>query len=134
MFKYLPNLLCIMAKKKGAVSESGVKPGIIKCILSKKVSIKELDIRTYLEKEYNKKIDQGNINRHLHDLEEFSCIELIPPSKKGLPNHWDITKTEHLKNIKDKFHDIQLNKYEKSLMIVLQKNRDSVSVSYTHLR
>lgn len=112
-----------MARKRGDVSESGIKADIIKFILENKESpIDESKIRGSLKK------DQGNVNRDLHQLEELGCIELTQTIKKGhrTYNHWDITKTEHLKNIKDKFHDIQLNKYEKSLMIVLQKNRNSV--------
>lgn len=112
-----------MVKKKGAIStETGVKPDIIKFILENNGPVKESQIREHLKKK-NEKIDQGNINRYLHNLsEEHACIELISPVKKGLPNKWDITKVKHLKNIKDIFKNIKLNEYEKSLIIILRES------------
>jgi Mn-dependent DtxR family transcriptional regulator len=95
-----------------------VKSGIIKYILKNNGPKKESDIREHLEKEFNV-IDQRTINKHLHKLEEYECIELIP--HKGRANYWDITKIKHLKSIRKKFPEITLNKYEKSVNIVLKK-------------
>lgn len=105
-----------MAKKKGNISrETGMKPKIIEFILNNKGPIEEAGMRKKLQG------DSGNINRHLHELwEEFKCIELIQTIKKGCRNYnlWDITKIKHLKNINEKFYNIQLNRYEKSINIV----------------
>ncbi|AKB47612.1 hypothetical protein MSKOL_1835 [Methanosarcina sp. Kolksee] len=129
-----------MVKKKGAISkESGIKPDIITYILSKRGLVKELEIREYLDEKYKKLekykniekyriVDQGNVNRHLHYLlEELGCIELTPPVKKGLSNHWNIEKLKNLKQIRKNFPEIKMNNYEKPLMIVLQKSGHSIS-------
>ena len=63
--------------------------------------------------------DQATINRHLHDLKELNCVMLIPPEKKGLGNAWSIQTIGNLKAIKDNFADIKLNKFEKSIRILM---------------
>jgi Fe2+ or Zn2+ uptake regulation protein len=121
MFKYLLNLLLFMVKKQGDhLKQSETKSYLLQYILEKNVSVSEPDIRHYLKQKYDL-IDQSTINRHLHDLEDEGCIKLIPPDKKGLRNKWDITKPKHLENISDKFSEIQLNKYEKSKIIILHE-------------
>lgn len=111
-----------MARKEGDISQNGVKPDIIKFILENNGQVEEPQIREHLKKK-NKKVNQGNVNRHLHELrDEFNCIEL-KTIKKGRRtyNLWDITKLESLKNIQIYFKNIELNKYEKSLMIILNE-------------
>jgi len=88
-----------MPKKQGDHLNVGeVKSSIIMFILQNVRSVGEPAIRDFLLQEYNV-MNQGNINRHLHDLQKLDCIELIPPQKKGLRNYWDITKIKNLKKI-----------------------------------
>jgi hypothetical protein len=115
-----------MVKKQGeSLKPHETKSYIIKHILERDGHVGEPDIRDHLKKKHGL-IDQGTINRHLHYLKNEGLIELLPQSK-GLRNKWDITKIEHLLNIKRKIKEerlnkIDLNKHEKSLMIVLKKN------------
>ncbi|QCR16560.1 hypothetical protein [Methanosarcina mazei] len=110
-----------MARKKGEISQSGVKQKIIIYILKKNGPLEESKIRESLKRE-DKKINQGNINRHLHELEDLKCIKLTQ-TKKGRReyNLWDITSIQNLESIRSQLHEIQLNKYEKSLAILLHK-------------
>lgn len=110
-----------MVKKKGDhFKRSEVKSSIVEFILENSGPVGEPVIREYLKKKYEV-IDQGTINKHLHNLQDIACIELIPPDKKGLRNHWDIKTPKHLNNIKFHFKEIELNTYEKSLNIILKK-------------
>lgn len=116
-----------MVRKQGdRLKQSETKSNIIKYILEKQGPVGEPEIRKYLEEEYEIK-DQGRINRHLHELKNEDYIELITPTKTGLRNQWDITKIEHLKNIKRRikedncFKKIKLDKYEKSINIIIQE-------------
>ncbi|MGA9188120.1 MAG: hypothetical protein WB014_06065 [Methanosarcina sp.] len=111
-----------MTRKKGALSKIGSKNNIIKIILENNGSVEESKIRQHI-REKNEKIDQGNINRYLHELlKEPACIEL-KAIKKGRRKHnlWNVTTIEHLKNILYYFPEIQLNKYEKSVNIILKE-------------
>ncbi|MGA9187549.1 MAG: hypothetical protein WB014_03060 [Methanosarcina sp.] len=111
-----------MARKKGDLSKSGPKSHIIKLILENSESVEESEIREGLKKK-NEKTDQGNVNRYLHELQEDSaCIEL-KTSEKGQRkyNLWNITKIEQLKNIRFNFPEMPLNKYEKSINIIIIK-------------
>lgn len=110
-----------MARKKGEISQSGVKKKIIIYILEKNGPLEESKIRESLKGE-DGKIDQGNINRHLHKLKKLDCIELTQ-TKRGRReyNLWDITSVQNLESIHSQLHEIQLNKYEKSLAILLHK-------------
>ena len=77
--------------------------------------------RTRYQRIFKKKhdvIDQSTINKHMHDLQNLICVELIPP-KKGLRNYWDIITLKHLKNIRFYFEEIKLNTRGKSLDILL---------------
>jgi hypothetical protein len=97
-----------------------VKSGIIEFILRHKGKIGEPFIRRSLQEKYDG-IDQGTVNRHLHDLQKLGGLELIPPSKKTTrSNRWNITTLKQLENVRQHFPDIQLNRYEKSLDIVSQ--------------
>lgn len=116
-----------MAKKQGdRLKQYETKSNIIKYILENNGPIGEPDIRKHLYVKYEIK-DQSRINRHLHELEQYNFIEVIPPTKTDLRNKWNITKFEHLENIKRKgeedtyFKKISLNEYEKSLMIICKK-------------
>jgi hypothetical protein len=122
MYIYIPVDIHDMPKKQGDRLNVGeVKSSILKFILKNEKLVGEPAIREFLLKRYNI-MDQGNINRHLHDLQKLDCIELIPPEKKGLRNYWDIKKLKNLRNIKQQFPEIRLNDYEKSIKIVLKEH------------
>lgn len=110
-----------MPKKQGDRLNVGeVKSSIICFILKNVKSVGEPAIRNFLLQKYDL-MDQGNINRHLHDLQKLDCIELIPPKKKGLRNYWDVTKLKNLKNIRHEFPELQLNTHEKSINLILME-------------
>jgi hypothetical protein len=110
-----------MVKKQGDhLKPYETKSYIIEYILGNSGPVGEPTIRDHLKEKYDLG-DQGTINKHLHYLKNIRCIELIQ-TEKGLRNKWDIRKDEHLINIRNNFSDIQLNKYEKSLLIILQKS------------
>lgn len=110
-----------MPKKQGDRLNVGeVKSNIIWFIFENIGPVGEPAIRAFLLQKYNV-MDQGNINRHLHDLEKLNCIELISPRKKGLRNYWNITKLKHLKNINHQFPELRFNTQEKSINIILQE-------------
>jgi Fe2+ or Zn2+ uptake regulation protein len=96
-----------------------VKIEIIEYIISRNNVITGPDIRNHLREKFRMK-DRKNIEDHLKELQKKRCIEKF--EKNGFENRWDITKIEHLKNIKENFINIQLNKYEKAINILLQKN------------
>jgi hypothetical protein len=109
-----------MPKKQGDRLNIGeAKASIIEFILENYGPVGEPAIRDFLLQKYDV-MDQGNINRHLHDLEKLNCIELIPPQKKGLRNYWDITRLQNLKNIRREFPELKLNMHEKSINIIFQ--------------
>jgi hypothetical protein len=56
----------------------------------------------------------------LEGLEQNNCIEKIP-RKPGSNNKWKIEELKNLRNIRKHYPEIQLNKYEKSLNIILEK-------------
>jgi hypothetical protein len=108
-----------MPQKQGDHLNVGeVKSSIIMFILQNVRSVGEPAIRDFLLQKYNV-MNQGNINRHLHDLQKLDCIELIPPQKKGLRNYWDITKIKNLKKIRKEFPKLRLNKHEKAINIII---------------
>ena len=69
-------------------------------------------------------------------MDGHDCIEKIDPIRDGFENKWDITKREHLKNIKKKtetencFREIKLNTYEKAVNVT----RDEVSLRIGPMR
>lgn len=74
------------------------------------------------------KKDQGNLNRHLHQLKELGCIELVKTIKKDFRkrNWWEITKIENLKEIREKFPKLRLNTWEKAIKLVLKKSFSTI--------
>jgi hypothetical protein len=109
-----------MSRRQGDhLRRNEVKTGIIELIIGQSGAVREPEIRKLLEKRY-KIVDQGNMKKHLGDLKDSSCI-VKTPAKPGFANFWDVKKIENLRNIRFKFPEIQLNKYEKSLDIVLKE-------------
>lgn len=110
-----------MTKKQGEKLKIGeVKTAIISYILENKDSVNEPNIRKHLKTVFEIQ-HQGTINTHLHKLAELKCIESIAPNRKSRSNFWNITKLEHLKNIRREFPDIRINTYEKSIMIIFNE-------------
>jgi hypothetical protein len=105
-----------------------VKAGIISYILSKDDAVPASDLFKYLGEKYGIR-NKKNIRNHLEDLKNDHCIEKIDPVRDGFENKWNITKREHLKNIKKKtetencFKEIKLSTYEKAVNIT----RDEIS-------
>jgi len=54
-----------------------VKTSILEFILKNKEPVSEPDIRDHLN-EKHEVIDQSTINKHMHNLKDMGCIELIP--------------------------------------------------------
>jgi len=107
-----------MSRRKGDhLKRNEVKAGIIESIISKNGAVSEPKLREILGKKYGI-IDQGNTKKHLKDLKDSSCIVKIP-AKPGFANNWDIKKIENLTNIRLNFPEIPLNKYEKSINIII---------------
>ncbi len=107
-----------MAKTKGShLKHKEVKSSILEFILKNNGPVSEPVIRDNLKKKYEV-MDQSTINKHMHNLQDLICIELIPP-KIGLRNYWNITTLKNLKNIRFYFEDIKLNTCGKSLDILL---------------
>jgi len=115
-------LRCMKTEQEKRSKWNEVKISIIKFILNFSGPVPEPDIRENLKNEY-KISNRGNIKKHLSDLRyrPYSCIEIIP-AKPGFANHWEIKTTENLKNILLHFPEIRLNKYDKSVNIVLKKS------------
>ena len=120
----------VQPKKQGEhYGRNETKIAIIEFILSNnkmdnEPGIPESKIREHLRSNYGM-YDQDNVRKHLKDLikdKDKACFEKFPYKIRGQPNHWDITKTEHLTNIRSKFPDIRLHNYEKSIILVLKKN------------
>ena len=63
-----------------------VKSGIMEFILEHKGPIGEPFIRRSLQEKYDG-IDQGTINRHMHDLQKLGGLDWTPPSKKTTREH-----------------------------------------------
>jgi hypothetical protein len=116
-------------KQGGHLNIGEVKSSILEFILEQKGAIGEPAIRKYLFEKFDV-IDQGNINRHLHYLRKHECIELIPSQKKGLSNHWDIKKLKNLKSIREEFPELQLNKHEKAINIIITELSNDVEYFY----
>lgn len=124
---YINFVLRYMAKKQGEKLKVGeVKTAIILYILENKESVSEPDIRKHLREKFGVR-NQGTINDHLHKLEDIKCIESITPNRKIRSNFWDITKLEHLKNIRHEFPKILINSYEKSIMIIFKERGYSLN-------
>jgi len=107
------------------LKKNEVKTEIISYVLSKNDVVPSPNIIKHLLHKLNI-LDEKNIRNHLIDLQEQHCIEKIQ-GKPGFENKWEIKKIESLQNIQEHYSKIELNKYEKSLMIVLQKNGYDIS-------
>jgi hypothetical protein len=108
----------MVEKRRYHFNVGEVKSEIIELILRHKGLIKEPFIRKNLQEKYDG-IDQGTVNRHLHDLHNLGCLDFIPPSKKTTrANRWNITTLKQLESTRQHFPDVELNRYEKSLDIV----------------
>ena len=130
-----------MPKNKGITSERRdrgehlerrkVKTAIIELILRSREAVLEPYIREFLREKYEI-IDQGNIKKHLRDLQTlpYCCIEKIPP-KRGFANKWDIKTVENLKNLRLHFPEIQLNRYQKFMNIVFKERYSDIGF-FTH--
>ena len=101
------------------LEEGEVKVGIIKYILSRNAILPGPDIIKYIQKKYGL-TDETNIRAHLNDLAKKNCIEKIS-REPGSNNNWKIEELENLLNIRKHYPEIQLNKYEKSLNIIVEK-------------
>lgn len=95
-----------------------IKTEIIIYIISQPYAVSGSEIKEYLRIKYNIR-DERDIRQHFEDLLKSHCIEKI--KKVGYENKWDITKIKILKNVWHDFSEIKLNKYEKSLNIVLKE-------------
>jgi Fe2+ or Zn2+ uptake regulation protein len=98
-----------------------VKAKILELILENDGPIKEPEIRERLSESFNE-ITQSTINKHLNYLKEKGCIERVSPSEKTRFLFWDVISFDQLKNIRSEFKDIQLNNYEKAILIILHEN------------
>lgn len=108
-------------KKKCATYLNATNISIIDFILKNREPVAEPEIREHLKKT-DKSISQATVNRHLHELwKEFACIESCEPIKKSRSNYWNVTKINHLKNIKYYCPKLPLKTYEKSFYIILQE-------------
>jgi hypothetical protein len=95
-----------------------VKASIIEILLNEKGHVEESLIRKRLNEKYGV-ISQPTISKHLHDLKEMNSIELLPPIKKGLGNRWNVIGLKNLQSIRLNFPLTELNKFEKSVTIIL---------------
>jgi len=108
-------------KEKYHFNKGEVKSSIIELVLGADGTVSEPEIRFFLGDVFGV-IAQGTISRHMHDLLDIGCLELFPPEKKGLRNHWGITKMKTLTNIKEKFPGIQIKNYTKAKDLIIKKN------------
>jgi len=110
----------VKKKPTGAhLKHNEVKMSILEFILKNKEPVSEPSIREHLKNKHGV-VDQSTINKHMHNLKGLRCIELISP-KESRRNYWDITTPLRLKNIRYEFHELQINKYEKSINLILME-------------
>lgn len=126
------------SKNKCISSWNATKTNIIAFILASDGDVAEPDIRKHL-KEKDNIINQGTVNRILHELQgELACIESCESVKRSRSNYWNVTKTMHLRNIKTCCSELHLSEYEKSYITILQEcsedifSRNGLKI-YTHL-
>ena len=108
-------------KEKYHFNKGEVKSSIIEFVLGADGTVSEPEIRFFLGDVFGV-IAQGTISRHMHDLLDIGCLELFPPEKKGLRNHWGITKMKTLANIKEKFPNIQLEDSTNAKSLIIKIN------------
>jgi hypothetical protein len=124
-----------------------VQADIIMYILSQNEAVPATKIRDHLKNKYVIR-DRKNIKRHYGILKRDGCIKIVSKGGGEDSNIWDITKTEHLRSITKKikeekikekkneeeacFKNIELNKYEKSINIIIRDfGYDKKSPEYT---
>ena len=95
------------------LKKNKVKTEIIRYILSKDDVVPGPDIIKYLLIKYNIVDERRTSGLDLRDLQNQHCIEKIP-HEPGLENKWKIEKIENLRNIRERYPDVKLNKYTKS--------------------
>jgi hypothetical protein len=96
-----------------------VKMSILDFILKNKEPVSELSIREHLKNKHGV-VDQSTINKHMRNLKDLRCIELISP-KTSRRNYWDVATLGHLKNIRHEFPELMLNTHEKSINLILME-------------
>lgn len=106
-------------KRKYHYRTGEVKAHILELILTEKFPLSEPTIRENLQKEYEG-IDQSTINKHLNKLQDIGCIEKIPTVAGTRMSYWDITNVPQLRKIREIFKEINLSKYEKSFLLIIQ--------------
>jgi hypothetical protein len=116
----------IKCLKNGQPKKEKVKVKILKLVLGAPRTVKEHDVVTYLIDSKTIKC-QSSVNRHFNDLCEMECLNKIGSKSSINLNKWNVTKFETLRKIKDKFPEIDLNKYEKSITIVLKESGYSIN-------
>jgi hypothetical protein len=110
----------VKKKSIGAhLKHNEVKMSILEFILKNKEPVSEPSIREHLKNKHGV-VDQSTINKHMHNLKDLRCIELISP-KASRRNYWDVATLENLKDIRHEFYEFQINKYEKSINLILME-------------
>lgn len=100
------------------LNKNEVKTEILKYVLDNNSPVLEPYIREHLKEKLNIS-DTKTMKSHFSDLQELQCIKKI--GNKGLENEWKIDSLKQLKNIREKFPEIKLNTYDKSLNIILKE-------------
>lgn len=106
-------------KRRHHYKTGEVKANILKFMLAEKYPLSEPTIREHLQKEYEG-IDQSTINKHLNKLQDIGCIEKIPTVEGTRMSYWDIINVMQLLKIRELFKEIDLSKYEKSFLLIIQ--------------
>lgn len=96
-----------------------VKMNILEFILKNTGPVSESSIREHLKNKYGI-CDPSTINKHMNKLKDLRCIKLTS-LKASRINYWDIIIFSHLKNIRHEFPELQLNKHEKSINLLLSE-------------
>jgi hypothetical protein len=97
-----------------------IKIRIIDFILRAECPVSEPDVRDFLKKDYGE-FSRSTTNKHLKAINDLDCIEQVKPENKSKFKFYDI-EFKNLKNIKEKFSDIQLSDYTKAKnMIIIKK-------------
>ncbi len=101
------------------LNKNEAKIEIVKYILIKNDVVSGPDIIKHIQKKYNL-LDENNIRSHLKGLKQKGCIEIIPRDP-GSYHKWKIEKLETLRNIRKHYPEIQLNRYDQALNLILEE-------------
>jgi hypothetical protein len=107
------------------LKEGEVEAYIVEYILNNSSKVSTPNIRTFLRNKYGLH-DKTGISAHLSFLLDENCIKKFP-GKRGFEHQWDIKTLKHLKNINQHFKEIKLQKYDKSLDIIIKELFSDVS-------